>query len=485
MTTVDQSPLKVFILLMERDGSNYQVQASRIRHYVNDQAAEGHRGQVYGFPEFARMNLSHKVDLAGLFKNLCASFPIFDFIFSEDFGRINNESIVIVRNNQEFLKELYDTFAKDLVDPADLASHPEKINAFVEGFAKVGYETDLLPNLINLKELLLLVVYVKRYRDLNIRERHDDSDQVFTFDEFKTLVVILNKYLLFKYRSVFDLHEETYLSNLLWYLFLGMVNNESLNVDPQMKVYNQKGDDNIFFKLNKVDWRSSSELEAGIVGNLELLYLLFANNFSSVGNPQLTIDAKSFAKAKGFEQHSEWIKSYLQTSVGKGGFNDFLDIVAKVVSIRRDNSSKESEFNRFLQQNAFDLNTQLQTNYTHIPTLREELGRKVKRLFAKYAIEGGGMYVMDFVFFAKEFGIVPGQYTNKQIMILFYQMVIRESLKKFKRRRDIFAASNLFYASQDLFVKLLVEVSENFIGGAIRLDFEEKLEVLFAKVIRV
>ena len=153
---IDQSTLKVFILLMDRDDSNYQVNSDRIKNYLN-KTGSTLENNSYSFSAFANEEFSKDINLPHLFKTLCGTFPIFDFIFSDDFSNINNESIMIIRNNQEFLKELFDTFSKEFVDPAVLSNEPDKFISFAEGFAQLGYETDLLPNMLNLKELLLLV----------------------------------------------------------------------------------------------------------------------------------------------------------------------------------------------------------------------------------------------------------------------------------------------------------------------------------------
>jgi hypothetical protein len=244
-------------------------------------------------------------------------------------------------------------------------------------------------------------------------------------------------------------------------------------------------DENIFFKLSKVDLRSDKALEADIVDNMELLFLVFANNFATVGNPQLLLDSKALLRAEPFKQHAHWIKSFLETTPSKADFAVFLEVLIKVVSIRSRSASKESQFRRFVEDHSYNLTVQLATNYPTIPKLREELSRKIKRLFSKFAVDKDSLFVMDFMFLCKEFGIVPTQYTNKQAMTLFFQASLRDLLPRLRKREDLTDPQRFLYVSQEVFVRLLVEVAENFLGGALQLDFEGKLDLLFSKVVRI
>ena len=485
---IDQSAVKIFLLLKEKKEQEWVLPIRKLKkHTLQINQIDFKEHNFLTFPQFLKFGVQNQINHTSIFQSLCSTFPIFDFIFSQDFQKISHEIIVLIRDNHEFLREFYQSFEKELLDPIDLSRNPNLFHVFVDGFSHLGMATDILPNLISLKEFLLLVVYVKRHRDLNIKESKPetpDEAAVFTFDEFKTLLVILNKYLRFKYLKIYDLHEETYLSNLLWYLFLKLVNNKQMQIDPQLKVHNQKADQNFFFQLNKFDLNADAKLEVQMIQNLELLFLLFSNHFSNVGNPELVLDLKSFGKAKGFEQHVEWIKSFNASIQGKAVFPDFLTILTKVVSIRRENVSKDSVFQQFIENNSYSIKTQLETEYKDIPKLKEDLNRKVKSLFSKFTVKSGNMYVMDFIFMAKKYEIVPNQYNNKQIMVLFYQANLRDLLKRFKTKNDIFEVNNFFYINLTIFVKLLVEIAENFIGGAIYLDFEEKLELMFSKIIR-
>lgn len=486
---IDQSALKVFILLMEPDQDRWVVSTRRLLARAGERSPSPNTADTQlTYEEFLDYEESRKIDMVSVYKSLCVENPIFGFIFSDGFHRINHESIVIVRNNQSFLQQLYEAFSAIFLDPIDLTWRPGNFSKFADGFARFAYSLDLAPNLVSLKDLLLLVVYVKRYRELNAKEAKLETQEqarIFTFEEFKTLLVILNKYLQFKYTEIYNLHEETYFSNLLWYLLLKASNNDELDFDKRTRVYNDRAEENIFFQLNKIDLRADHELEVGIMTNLELLFLVFANNYAIVGNPQLTLDSKALFKSPFFKSHSEWIGSYLENKVGKGDFNDFLDVLSKAISVRKQGITKEAEFTKFVQDHSNSLQTQLATNYKQLPKLNENILRKVKRLFSRFAVDDSSLYVMDFLFLCKEYGVVPNQYTNKQIMTLFYQANIRELIERKSKRADVLNPKVFCYVNLNTFLKLLAEISENFLGGALQLDFDGKVELLFSKVIRV
>lgn len=486
---IDQSALKVFILLMEPEQDRWVVSTRRLLARAGERSlASQTADSLLAYEEFLNFEAARNVDMVSVYKSLCVENPIFEFIFSDGFHQINHESIVIVRNNQAFLQQLYDAFSTDFLDPIDLAWRPSNFSKFADGFARFSFSLELSPNLISLKDFLLLVVYVKRYRELNAKEAKAETPEqakIFTFEEFKTMLVILNKYLQFKYRDIYNLQEETYFSNLLWYLLLKASNNDELDFDKRTRVFNDRAAENIFFQLNKIDLRPDKELEDGIMINLELLYLVFANNYAIVGNPQLVLDPKALFKSPFFKLHSDWISNYLENNVRKGDFNDFLDVLSKAISVRKQGITKEAEFTKFIQEHSSTLQVQLATNYEQLPKLKEETLRKVNRLFSRFAVENSFVYVMDFLFMCKEFGIVPNQYTNKQILTLFYQANIRELNGPRKRRANVLNPKLLCYVNLSTFLKLLAEVSENFLGGALQMDFGGKLELLFSKVIRV
>lgn len=484
---IDQSVVKVFVLLMEQENDSWVIPVHRLQS-LSETTQITSQNDTFTFSEFINYEIQNKINLNVIFENLCSNFIVFDFIFSEGFHKISNESIVFIRDNQDFLQELYEAFKSQLKNPVDLINNPSNFDSFVNGMFRFGLTTELLPNLANLKEFLLLSIYIRRYRALNTNKTMGSTFEQspdLTFEEFKTFLLLFNKFMCFKYKKFYDFHEETYLSHLFWYLFLKMVNNEFLNVDQKMKTHNSRIDENIFFQLNKVDLDMDKELSEGIMQNLELLFLLFGNHFSSVGNPHLLMDNKSLLKAKGFQLHAQWLKSYISNLGSKGDFTSFLEILTKVILVRKEGLKKEDEFKKFVQDNSYNLDVRMQTRDEEVPKLREDLGRKVKLLFSKYSVDRNIMYVMDFVFMTKDFMIVPNQYTNKQIMIIFYQANIRELTKKYKKKEDIFAAKNFYYIGMNAFVKLLVEIADNFVKGAIHLDFEEKLELLFSKIIRV
>ncbi len=125
---IDQSSLKVFILLMERDQDRYAVPVSKIKHHSGNNELKLERNEhELDFREFVNLDSQKKLNLDSIFKSVCPNFPIFEFIFSDNFHTINVEAIVLIRNNQQFLSEFYSSFDKMLVDPIDVIQHPEKL----------------------------------------------------------------------------------------------------------------------------------------------------------------------------------------------------------------------------------------------------------------------------------------------------------------------------------------------------------------------
>ena len=277
--------LKLSILLMEHDSEfGYVINCERLHKLGKHKAP--FTGKKYAtLGRFVEKNLVAEDELEQILRKLQKNYQIFDFFKSKEYKEVNYDCVFIVKENLTFLEEIYSLVKHNLPDPEKVLADLGEFNSFVEQNRKLALGLDLIPNLCSLKEWLILLMSVKRSQkvlqknakfDEFTLEGKEKADQILDFEEFKVLVLIFGKYMFFKYTHIYDYKEETYLQQLLWYMFLKAINNPEYDLDESQKVMNYKLENNILVQLNKTKLRPDHLFEEGILENLTDLFLIFA-----------------------------------------------------------------------------------------------------------------------------------------------------------------------------------------------------------------
>lgn len=405
------------------------------------------------------------------------------------FLNINPESVAIFKNNQKFLSEMYVLIRERLPDPLSIKLG-RKFDEYAEIILGLADSIGITPNLLSETEFLHLY-----WLSRNMKKVLDDSlpefekpkltDYFYDLDEFKMLTITLAKYFCFKFSHIYPQHEETFLKNLLWFYFINLVNNPQYNIDSNMNFFHSTKEANILFQLSQTNLSSENSFSQYLQANIEQLFLIFANNFSKMGNPHLLLDSKKLTLIPTFRNQSQWIMKFLSSNVPN--FENFIEFLKHVLYVKPKGTIEDFQkiFDKFVTENGLVITTQMVTPVGKMPPLDENLVNKIKFLFKKFSANGSVVYVMDFLFMTKETGIVPSILCNREVMILFFQQVIRRSIALGKKLPEIMDADNFYYANIEDFAKILLEAAERLIAQTLPLDSEEKLKILFNRTIRM
>lgn len=481
-----ETSLKLFILLMEQNSSkNWVVYSKKLSFYLkNKKVIENYKElDLTLFFQFCEINFE---EIKSILFSLKKNYDIFKFIKTDLFRDINYESLLIFKNNNEFLKDMYNIVKENLLDPDNLKRDKELMQIFVDKYKEFSNDVELIPNLCSLKEILILIIEIKGMKlILNenlILEQNGDLEINLDFEEFKIMILIFGKYMYFKFQNIYNYHEETYLQNLFWYLFLKLINNDKMEIDDDLKSFNKKIDKNIFYQLNNIKIRPDHVFEEGILEKIEEIFLIFGNHFSNFGNPYLNLDIRKLKKTPLFQKNIKWIKSLIK--IPKPDFQTFLQILKSIIDLSKQNSTYESSLKKFVDENKLKNNIFLKTDFESIPPLSSSNWDSLQRLFIKYSVNKKKIYIMDFYFMCKEYKIVPILYSNRQLMVIFYQCNIRK-LKKSLKLDFIFDPLNFYYLDFESFCFIFLEFAYEFIENSLTMDPDQQLTILFNKIIRI
>ena len=484
--------LELGILLMEHDTEfGYVINCERLHKLARKKAP--FTGKKYAtLGRFIEKDLIQEDETEDILRRLQRNYQIFEFFKSEIYKQVNYECIFIVKDNLTFLQEIYSLAKDDMPDPERVLADPSEFNLFVEQNRKLALGLELIPNLCSLKEWLVLLLSVKKsqkllqknakYEDFTV-ENKKEIDQFLDFEEFKVFVLIFGKYMFFKYTHIYDYKEETYLQQLLWYMFLKAINNPEYDLDESQKVMNYKLEDNILVQLNKTKLRPDHLFEEGILDNLTELFLIFANNFSRVGNPHLLLDSNKLLRHVRFANDRHWISSYVNGH--DSDFYTFLEILKRMVNLRKQSSTYKSSIQDFLSSPDFSHQFVVRSYTKNLPFLDEKLLVKIKKLFSMYSTNDEHLQVMDFLFMCQHFNVIPQIFTNRQVMILFYYFNLMTSKSQIKKVHQIFEPENFYYIDFIDFIRILIEIADSLIGKTINMDQEQKIKILFSKYFRI
>lgn len=484
--------LELGILLMEHDAEfGYVINCERLHKLVRRKGP--FTGKKYAtLGRFLEKRLVNEDEGGDVLRQLHRNYQMFDFFQSREYQEVNYDCVFIIKENLTFLEEMYQLVRTDLPDPEIVLADAGEFNSFVERNRRVALSLDLIPNLCSLKEWLVLVLSVRRSQKMLQRNAKFDEftlegksqvDRTLDFEEFKVLILVFGKYLFFKYTHIYDYKEETYLQQLLWYMFLKAVNNPQFDLDESQKVMNYKLGDNILVQLNKTRLRPDHLFEEGILDNLTELFLIFANNFSRVGNPHLLLDSNKLLRHPRFRGDSHWIMSYVNGH--DSDFFTFLEILKRMINLRKESSTYNKSINDFLGSPEFSMAFTIRSYRANLPFLEEKLLVRFKRLFSMYSTNDEHLHVMDFLFMCQHFNVVPQIFTNRQVMIIFYYFNLMNGRSQFKKVEKIFDPENFYYVDFIDFIRMLIEISDALIGKTITMDHEQKLKILFKKYFRV
>ena len=484
--------LKLSILLMEHDSEyGYVINCERLYKLKKQKAP--FTGKKYAtLGRFIEKKTLSENETELVLKKLEKNYQIFEFFNSQEYEEVNYDCVFIIKENLTFLEEIYILIKENLCDPESVLADASKFDAFVELNRKLALGLDLIPNLCSLKEWLVLLLSVRKsqkflkktakFEEFNV-EGKEVADKILDFEEFKVFVLIFAKYMFFKYTHIYDYKEETYLQQLLWYMFLKAVNNPQYDLDESQKVMNYKLEDNILVQLNKTKLRPDHLFEEGILDNLDELFIIFANNFSRVGNPHLLLDSNKLLRHPRFRNDWHWITSYVNGH--DSDFFTFLEILKRMINLRKQSSTYNNSINEFLGSPDFSRSFLIRSYTVNLPFLDEKLLVLIKRLFSMYSTNDEHLHVMDFLFMCQHFNVIPQIYTNRQVMILFYYFNLMNGKKQFKKVDKIFEPENFYYVDFIDFIRILIEISDSLIGKTLNMDQEQKLRILFKKYFRV
>ena len=478
--------LKLFILLMERAENNNWFVSRDILDALTDLDNNNKIPERIGLKDFLDLSSEEVIDQVALFDKVGKDFAVCNFRESKQFNEHNYESSIILKNNKEFVKELYNMLDQQLSDPEIILEDFNNFQSFADCYARIGLDLGLLPRLFTLKEFLLLVLEVKGLRasltktNMNIKK---DFDKFLDLEELKVLVLLFAKFAVFKYGEETEASEEAFLQDLLWLLFLQLVNNPEFNVDDSLKAYNHKRETNLFYKLESSQVRPQHQFEETIIPQLEELFIVFANHFSKLQNPHLVLDIKKLCNVQPFKSHSVWIKKFVNSP--SSDFSTFIQVLKYVLDQSQNGLSYQRELDLLLEELNRDLPLKMGTNYLELPTLDFEIVNQCKKLFKKYAFDKEFVYAREFFFFCKNSDIIPLVFSNKETLILFYQCNIRKLVRFCDSLSDFFNEKNFYYISLDDFVRLLLEIAFKFVEGMVATDANTQLKVLFKKVIKI
>ena len=484
--------LRLSILLMEHDPEfGYVINCERL-HKLSKKKEPFTQKKYATLGRFIEKKLINEENSEVILNKLEKNYQIFDFFNSKTYNSINYDSIFIIKENLNFLEEIYDLVRQDLPDPETLLADPSQFNKFVESSRKLALGLELIPNLCSLKEWLVLVLDIRRsqkilqqtmkYTDWTL-EGKEEPDRILDFEEFKILVMLFGKYMFQKFTHIYDYHEETYLQQLLWYMFLKAINNPSYDLDESQKMMNYKLKDNILAQLSKTRLRPDHLFEEGLHENITNLFMIFANNFSRVGNPHLLLDSNKLLKHPKFSKDWHWITAYVNGH--DSDYFTFLEVLKRMLNLRKQSASYHTSINDFLNAPEFNHKFQIHNYTEHLPYLEESLLLKIKRLFGSYSTNDEHLHVMDFLFMCQHFNVVPQIFTNRQVMIIFYYFNLCSGQKAFDKIQKIFDPEFFYYIDFIDFIRILIEISDALIGQTIQIDSEQKLVMLFKKFFRV
>lgn len=480
--------LRLAILLMEHNSDFGYVINCRKLHQTLQRKGEW-EGKTYStMSRFVEKSLVNNEETKIALHKLQRDYHIFDFLQSEEYAQINYDCVFIIKENLKFLEEIYYLLKESLPDPETVLADASQFDEFVENSRNLALSLDLIPNLCTLKEWLILILDIRRQqlliKESKIEEFGDSTikqqpDRILDFEEFKILILVFAKFLFVKFSNIFPLLEETYLQQLLWYMFLKAVNNPRFSLDPSQKKLNYKLDSNVLAQLAQTKQRPDHLAESSLMAHLTDLFLIFANNFSRVGHPHLLLDSNKLLKHKRFSSDAAWITPCINSH--DSDFQTFLEVLKRLLHLQTDTPKISSELTQFLNNKDFSHSFKIRAYVEDLPYLQESLLVSIKRLFGKYSTDDEHLHVMDFLFLCQHSEVIPSIFTNRQVMTLFYYFNLRTAQNSSLGLKDVFLADNFYYVDFIDFIRLLIEIANALIGGTIKISNEDKLKMLFKR----
>lgn len=484
---ISAEQLRLSILLMEHDPDfGYVINCRRL--HTELAIKQPFQGKTYAtMSRFIEKQLITPEQTHIVLKQMQKDYDIFAFLRSEAYFNINYECVFIIKENLKFLEEIYGLLREHLPDPERVLADPLEFDRFVETSRGLALNLELIPNLCTLKEWLVLILDIRRQQkileesqveDFNLKGKQT-PDKILDFEEFKILVLLFAKFLFVKFSNLFPLLEETYLQQLLWYMFLKAVNNPKFGLDGSQKKLNYKLENNVLSQLAQTRQRPDHLAEEGLREHLTTLFLLFANNFSRVGHPHLLLDSNKLLRHPRFARDAGWIAACVNSH--DSDFKTFLEVLKRLLNLAKGSEEYRVEISDFLKHDGFTHTFRIRSYVDDLPFLDEKLLVKIKRSFGKYSTDDEHLHVMDFLFLCQHSQIVPSIFTNRQIMTLFYYFNLRSAQREGLAIAQVFHPDHFYYVDFIDFIRLLIEISNALIGGTIKISNEDKLKMLFKR----
>lgn len=480
-------PLKLFIVLMEDKQNMITINAGRLEKLLNEEIFADKHDEIT-YEQFDTFCKDGTVNTDTLYRAVKKDFNVFEYSELPDFDSFDTEATTIIKNNNKFLKELLNLGKPMLLNVNKAKAGNAELTEVLGGYSKFSTEMELVPNLISLKEFMVIVLLAKERSEMGAHNftvtlAGDTKKKAMGFSELKVLVLLLAKYLYLKFRHVYNYQEETFIQHLLWYLFLKVVNNPKMNMDDTLKSYNSKMENNIIYHLSSTMLRPSHLFEEEVIQRLEELFVVFNCHFSKLGNPHINLDIKKLVALPSMQAHKAWITAYAKGP--QSDFRTFIEILRHIVSFQPSSLTYESAIKKFISSLRKKKDFRMQTEFKDLPVIEADVIAKARRLFAKYSHDGTYMYVNDFYFMCKDNEIVPILYSNKEVIALFYQCSIRKLVRFCKTLNEVFDEQNFYYITIDDFVRLLIEFTSRFVKVGVPMDLNSALSMFFKKLIRL
>ena len=237
--------------------------------------------------------------------------------------------------------------------------------------------------------------------------------------------------------------------------------------------------ENILFRIVQKDIKTIDDLKRGVDENIELLFIVFINNFSQLRDNKIVFNIKTFSDLELVRDKIALINEFY-SQIPK--FSDFIGVLKRYVKITEDDSN-DNHLIKFIKKFKLKIDFRVKSNISSIDLNDESLIKSVDILFNRYSNSQIIMDTSDFIRFCKDYKIIPILFSTFKVVCLFYQINLRINKVALVNVYDMINEEILINTTKDGFVMLLYEIGEWIKGDTIYLNIERQVRLIFDRFI--
>jgi len=255
-----------------------------------------------------------------------------------------------------------------------------------------------------------------------------------------------------------------------------------LGFEKKLQRFNFKISENLFFRLRDDVFPSVERLKEGIWEKLELLIVLFMNNFAKLRVPHLVLDVKRLESLKEFKGRKHLLLDLHQNRFPY--FSDFIGVLKRVIDLSTDDFGSDSPVANMIRGNGLTMFFRMQTDTIVPPTLKGSFNERALWLFRRYTFGNSLIRVSETLTMFRDYRVIPSLFTAKNIVSLFMQVNIRVMKIRKMTLDEILDEDRLLEMTYSTFILLLSEIGEWINQDAVYLESEGRVELLLQRYFR-